>query len=127
MHYKEAEHFEFGAPRFCSPENSQLRASILLCKSPSSYKKKVKLTFELQGNDAKQCGLILLRKIRRFLKRTRFWTYFQLPVGSSTVCKDFASETLCFLHFCNFPVESSSKHVILEWKLPGPDTQKMTT
>ena len=110
---------------FCSQPVSQLKAPILLCKSVSSYRKKVKLTFELQGNGAKHSGLILLRKILCFLKRTRFLTYFELPVGSSTVCKDFASKTACFLHFCNFPVESSSKHVILEWELPGLDTQKM--
>ena len=111
---------------FCSHKDSQSKAPILSYKSLSSYRKEVKLTFELQGNDAKHCGLILLRKIRCFLKRTRFLSYFELPVGSSTVCKDFASKTARFLHFCNFPVESSRNHVILEWKLPGLDTQKMT-
>ena len=111
---------------FCSHNDSQSKAPILLCKSVSSYRKEVKLTFELQGKCQKTRGLILCRKIRCFLKRTRFWTYFELPVGSSTVCKDFASKTLCFSHFCNFSADSSSKHVILEWKLPGLDTQKMT-
>ena len=81
---------------FCSHKDSQSKAPVLLCKSVSSYRKEVKLTFELQGNDAKHSGLILLRKIRCFLKRTRFLTYSELPVGSSTVCKDFASKTLCF-------------------------------
>ena len=85
-----------------------------------------KLSPELHEKRLKKSVLILVRKTRCFLKKYRFWTFFQLPVGSSTVCKDFASKTVCFLHFCNFPVESSSKHVILEWKLPGPDTQKMT-
>ena len=112
---------------FRSHKDSQSKAPILLCKSLSSYRKEVKLTFELQGNGAKHRGLILLRKIRCFMNRTQFLIYFELTAGSSTVCKDFASKTLCFLHFCNFPVESSSKHVILEWKLPGLDTQKMTT
>ena len=34
---------------FCSHKDSQSKAPILLCKSLSSYRKKVKLTFELQG------------------------------------------------------------------------------
>ena len=42
------------------------------------------------------------RKIRCFLKRHHFLTNFELPVGSFTVCKDFASKTLRFLHVCNF-------------------------
>ena len=127
LHPPQAVHFDFGAPYVLFTTNFPTESSHTLCKSLSSYRKKVKLTFELQWNGAKHCGLILLRKIRCFLKRTRFLTYFELPVGSSTVCKDFASKTMRFLHFCNFPVESSSKHVILEWKLPGLDTQKMTT
>ena len=88
---------------FCSHKDSQSKAPLLLCKSMSSYRKEIKLTFELQGNYAKHCGLILLRKIQCFLKRTRFLTYFELPVGSSTVCKDFVSKTQCFFTFLQFP------------------------
>ena len=126
LHPPRAVHSELWAPWFFSHENSQLKAPILLCKSMSSCRKQDKLTFELQWTSQKTCGLIFYCKIRCFLKRIQFLTYFELPVGSSTVCKDFASKTQCFLHFCNFPVESSSKHVILEWKPPGLDIQKMT-
>ena len=46
---------------------------------------------------------MLYCKIWCFLKRTRFGTYFELPVGSSTVCKDFASKRQCFCAFLQFP------------------------
>ena len=106
---------------------SQLRAPQFLCKSILSCRKIDKLRFELQGNCAKRDGLILLRKIRCFLKRTHFLTYFELPVGSSPICKDFVSKRLCFLHFCNFPVECSRANASLEWKLPGSGQSKVAT
>ena len=67
---KEAEHLSSELHTFCSHEDSQSKAPILLCKSVSSYRKEVKLTFELQANGAKHRGLILYRKIRCFLKKT---------------------------------------------------------
>ena len=95
----QAVHFEFGAPRFFPRDNSQLRALILLCKTILSRRKIHKLRFELQGNCAKHNGLILLFKIRCFLKRTQFGTYFELPVGSSPICKDFVSKRRFFCIF----------------------------
>ena len=105
---------------FCSQPISQLKAPILLCKSVSSYRKKVKLTFELQGKCQKTCGLILYRKIRCFLKRTRFLTYFELPVGSSQVCKDFASKTPCFFAFLQFPSRELEQTCHFRMEAPRP-------
>ena len=124
---KGAVHFEFWAPWFFSQKTIQSKAPTLLSKSVPSYRKKVKLTFKLKGNCAKHDGLILLRKIRCFLKKTQFWSYVQLPVGSSPICKDFMSKRLRFLHFCNFPVESSRTNASLEWKLPGSGQSKVAT
>ena len=127
LHPKEAVHSEFWAPCFFSQKKSQLRAPQFLCKSILSCRKIDKLRFELQGNCAKYDGLILLRKIRCFLKRTQFATDFELPVGSSPICKDFVSKRLRFLHFCNFPVESSRTNASLEWKVPGSGQSKVAT
>ena len=127
LHSKEAVHSEFWATWFFHENKSQLGAPQFLCKSILSSRKIGKLRFELQGNCAKHDGLILLRKTLCFLKRTRFWTYFELPVGSSPICKDFVSKRLCFLHFCNFPVESSRANASLGWKLPGSGQSKVAT
>ena len=129
LYPKEAVHSEFWATWFFHENKSQLGAPQFLCKSLLSSRKIDKLRFELQGNCAKHDGLILLRKIRRFLKRTRFGTYFELPVGSSTICKDFVSKRSWFLamHFCNIPVESSRTNASLEWKLPGSGQSKVAT
>ena len=87
----------------------------------SLYRKKVKLTFELEGNGAKHCGLILLRKIRCFLKRTRFLTYFELPVGSSTVCKEFASKNaVFFIAFLQFPSRELKQPCHFRMEAPRP-------
>ena len=127
LHSKEVEHSEFWARWFFHKNKSQLGAPEFLCKSILSCRKIDKLRFELQGNCAKRDSLILLRKIRCFLKRTQFLTYFELPVGSSPICKDFVSKRLCFLHFCNFPVKSSRTNASLEWKLPGSGQSKVAT
>ena len=127
LHSKEAVHSEFWARWFFHENKSQLGAPQFLCKSILSFRKIDKLRFKLQGNDAKRYGLILLRKIRCFLKRTQFWTYFEFPVASSPICKDFVSKRLRFLHFCNFPVESSRTNASLEWKLPGSGQSKVAT
>ena len=127
LHSKEAVHSEFWALWFFHENKSQLRARWFLCKSLLSSRKIDKLRFELQGNCAKHDGLILLCKIVCFLKRTHFLTYFWLPVGSSPICKDFVSKRLCFLHFCNFPVESSRTSASLEWKLPGSGQSDVAT
>ena len=95
-------------------KNIPVESSQSLGKSILSARKIDKLRFELQGNCAKRDGLILLRKIRCFLKRVHFLTYLEFPVGSSPICKDFVSKRLCFLHFCNFPVESSRTNASLE-------------
>ena len=108
-------------------KKKQLRAPQFLFKSTLSCRNIDKLRFELQGNCAKRDGFILLRKIRCFSKMTRFGTYFELPVGSSPICKDFVSKRSCFLHFCNFPVESSRANASLGWKLPGSGQSKVAT
>ena len=124
---KEAVHSEFRARCFFHKKKSQLRAPQFLCKSILSSREIDKLRFELQGNCAKHDVFNLLRKIRCFLKMTQFWTYFELPVGSSPICKDFVSKRLRFLHFCNFPVESSRTIASLEWKLPGSGQSEVAT
>ena len=42
------------------------------------------LSFELHGKGHKKSVLILIRKIRGFLKIVDFGSFFQFPAGSST-------------------------------------------
>ena len=57
------------------------------------------LRSELHETRPKKSVLILIGKIRGFLKSLRFWTLFQFPVGSSQTCKDLAAKTRIKLHF----------------------------
>ena len=47
-------------------------------------------------------------------------TYFELPVGSSTVCKDFASKTLFFFAFLQFPSRELEQTCHFRMEAPRP-------
>ena len=63
----------------------------------------------LQGNRAKTGVLIFTRKIRCFLNIDRFWSFFRLPVGSSTKIRNFRTRNTSFYAFSDFS----------NWKLRG--------
>ena len=60
------------------------------------------LRSELHETRPKKSVLILIGKIRGFLKSRRFWTFFQLPVGSSTEVNGRRQKTIVKLHFPAF-------------------------
>jgi len=60
-----------------------------------------------------------------FSKKDPIFDKFWVPNRSRHKLKEFVPKTSCFLHFCNFPVESSRRNAILEWKLPGVGRSKM--
>ena len=60
------------------------------------------LRSELHETRPKKSVLILIGKIRGFLKSLRFWTFFQFPVGSSTEVNGGRQKTLVKLHFPAF-------------------------
>ena len=60
------------------------------------------LRSELHETRPKKSVLILIGKIRGFLKSLRFWTFFQFPVGSSTEVNGGRQKTLVKLYFPAF-------------------------
>ena len=81
------------------PARSSTTFCVQLFISHQFLKKIHALSLELHVKVSKSSGLIIYRKIRWFLKSLRFWTLFQVPVGSSQTCKDFVSNPCVKLNF----------------------------
>ena len=81
------------------PARSSTTFCVQLFISHQFLKKIHALSLELHVKLSKWSGLIIYRKIRWFLKSLRFWILFQVPVGSSETCKDFASNPCVKLNF----------------------------
>ena len=73
-----------------------------------------KLSPELHEKRPKKSVLILIRKIRCFLKVVDFGSFFQFTVRSSTKVNCWCSKTTCFIVFFMFSNESFQEMVPLK-------------